>query len=170
MASVLMTLAGASTFDRVAVRFAAQTSEVTGSFSTAITCMPRRAKAWESMPIPAVASTTLRTPAAASRLARRKATCGRLACSRPRGVVTQAGRVDKTLIRSGEQQLLLGDQGRAHAGVEIGVLAAKGAHGGERVQRGQGQSRCQEGATLRQGREAKWTSPETTWSSSTGRS
>ena len=87
VASALMTLAGASTSDRVAVRFAAQTSEVTGSFSTATTCMPRRAKAWESMPIPAVASTTLRTPAAASRLARRTATCGRLACSRPTGVV-----------------------------------------------------------------------------------
>ncbi len=136
MASALMTLAGASTSDRVAVRLAAQTSEVTGSFSTAITCMPRRAKAWESMPIPAVASTTLRTPAAASRLARRKATRGRLACSRPTGVVIHRPVASiRPLSASGEQQLLLGDQGRAHAGVEIGVLAAKGAHGGERVQR-----------------------------------
>ena len=45
----------------------------------------------------------------------------------------QAGRVDKTPVRSGEEQLLLGDQSRAHGGIEIGVVTAKGDHGGERV-------------------------------------
>jgi hypothetical protein len=60
----------------------------------------------------------------------------------------QAVRVNEALVRSSEEQLLLGDQSRAQAGVEIGVLTAKCAHGGERVERWQGQGRCEEGLAL----------------------
>ena len=63
----------------------------------------------------------------------------------------QAVRVNEALVRSSEEQLLLGDQSRAQAGVEIGVLTAKCAHGGERVERWQGQGRCEEGLALGEG-------------------
>lgn len=63
----------------------------------------------------------------------------------------QAVRVNEALVRSSEEQLLLGDQSRAQAGVEIGVLTAKCAHGGERVERWQEQGRCEEGLALGEG-------------------